>query len=119
MSAQSSQIASSFHTGYAALAEVTQPLLPMRASCRCCCSLHRPCAVHARSGEAPALLQDISRLPTFIQAGVKAVHADYVELDSATTQLDQTLPARKRQPETNRLPFDFLAICTGAARVQA
>ena len=57
--------------------------------------------------------QDISRLPHFIQAGVKAVHDGFVELDAATTQLDMTLPAGARPSATSRLAYDVLAICTG------
>ena len=62
-----------------------------------------------------ATLQDISGFPSFIQAGVKAIHPDHVELDRATTlQLDQTLPRHTVQPESSRLPYDYLVICTGA-----
>ena len=64
-------------------------------------------------------MQDISRLPHFVQAGVLAVHADHVELDCSTTQqLDQPAAAKGRQPESSHLAFDYLAICTGASTLQ-
>ena len=76
---------------------------------RCCQRQHPQLILHVS-------MQDIAGLPTFVQAGVKAVHADHVELDRATTlQLDQTIPRNTVQPASSKLPYDYLVICTGAA----
>ena len=64
---------------------------------RCCQQQHPQLILHVS-------MQDIAGLPTFVQAGVKAVHADHVELDRATTlQLDQTIPRNTVQPASSKL----------------
>ena len=55
---------------------------------------------------------------TFIQADVAAVHASHVVLDKATTlQEDQNRmgSANSPQSESDKLPYDYLAICTGSS----
>ena len=64
------------------------------------------------------LEQDIPHLGTIIQADVAAVHSTHVVLDKATTlQVDHTLkgPGSHSSGDSDKLPYDVLAICTGSS----
>lgn len=62
-------------------------------------------------------MQDIPGIRAFIQAEVASVHADYVLLDrdvrATTMHLSKTSFPKGRQAPDDRLPYDYLAICTG------
>lgn len=61
-------------------------------------------------------MQDIPRIGTFIQAEVASVHADCVLLDKATSVLARTSFRTGQQVGLHdKLPYDFLAICTGGS----